>query len=216
MKILQTILALTVASLVAVTFTFAGEEPEIKVERHIKLALTDGEEPLVIDAHDLEVGESRQFFTDSGKEVLLSRTDDGLTLEVDGKEMNLGMRHGDHHSSFNMTGGEHGKVIIKQLHGMGEDGEDGEHGEHAFHYVHSDEDFQWVDEGSGDVRVKVGPHHSPLQHLLDSGVLDEVDEATRQKIIDTLKEAEPHGGHMRKMIRIEVDEEAEVEAEEEG
>ncbi len=211
MKTLRVILSLLAAVLLTATFAVAGEddEPKIHTKHRVKLVTEVDSEPLVIEAEDLEVGETRQFFTDSGKEVVLTRTEEGLEVEVDGKKIDIGMHGGDHHSMFSFGGGEKKSVFIrKEKHG---EHEEGEHGEHRYLYVHGDEDFEWVDGGEEDVEIIALHHQSALERLREAGVLDEVDEATRQKIIDALGGDDQQVKLRKKVIVVDVDEDEEEE-----
>ncbi len=219
MKKLGLLIALVTATLIAVGVSFAGEEHEVKYR--IKVVLDDEAELIDVEFDDMEVGEARQFFTDSGKEVIVTRTEEGHKLEVDGREIDLGLHgalhehHGAHVGIHKCKKGEKehccegaSKVIIhKQGH---EDGEIeatadvfvmvGDEGEHHIEHL-----------GEHHKRVKmILDHPNALEHLLESGVLDELDPEARQKIIDTLKDIEPEEG--KKVIRLKtiaVDEEDE-------
>ena len=192
MKTIHAILALIFATLLVSAFSFAGEEPTIK--RQIKINVDDGVEAVAIEADDLEVGESEQIFTESGKEVLLTRTEEGYQLEVDGKEIDLGLSHGEgHHAIFHMRGeGDGSRVVIRTM-----GGEEG----HEYDYVHGDADHHWVQKGEDgeDVEIMI-ERFGAADHLLQSGVLDDLDEETRQNILDTLREAEPHARIHKKVI----------------
>ncbi len=193
MKTMQAILALIVATLVTGTFTFAHEEGEVDIEtkHRIKLELATDGEPLLIEADDLEIGETRQIYTESGKEVVLTRTEEGVELTVDGEAVELGMHHGTHGLHHISTSG-HGdtKVFIKRL-------GDGEEGEHEVHYTYGEgegEVMHWV---SAAEEARAFAFHietkSAVDHLLEAGVLDDLDSAKREEILDALRELEgPH------------------------
>ncbi len=186
MKTIHAILAVLAASLLVSTFSFAAGEPEAKRRLEIKIAADD--EVVKIEADDMELGETRQSFTESGKEVAITRTEDGFQLEIDGKEIDVDVPHGDgHHAIFNMTGDEGKKVVIRKFHGEGD--------EHGHHCIHAG--------GSEDVDVVI-ERFSAADRLAESGVLDDLDEAKRQEILDTLREMEPHRIHQQ--VRIKVDE----------
>ena len=191
MKTIHAILAVIFATLF-LSASFAAEEPQIKQRIEIKICDGAGADLIDIEAEDMEVGETRQSFTESGKEVLITRLEEGYQLEVDGKEIDLGLSHGGHHSIFNMFGGDASKVIIKTL-----GGEEG----HSFAFIHSGDDegeHHWVQDG-GDVDIVI-KRFSAATHLEKSGVLDDLDEETRQKIPDTLKEMEPHAGAHKRIF----------------
>ncbi len=191
MKPTHAILTVLAAFLLVPAFAFAGErQMEIKI-------VADGE-VVEIDGDDFEAGETRQSFTESGKEVLITRTEDGFQLEIDGKEIDVDVPHGDHHAMFNMSGDEDKKVVIRKFHGVGD--------EHGYHFIHAGEgDHHWVESGD-DVDVVI-ERFSAADRLAESGVLDDLDEAKRQEILDTLREMEPRRIHKRVEVRVEEDEE---------
>ena len=202
MKTLQPILALTFATLLIAAFSFAAEEPEVR--HHFKLKLGADGELIDLDADDLAVGETRQIYTDSGKEVLITRTEEAYDIEVDGKKIDLGMLHGDAHHSVVVHGDGTSKVVVHSL-GEGDGG-------HEYAFVHRGEGHgphHWVSKGEdGEAFDVMIERVSPAEHLLASGVLDDLDEDTRQRILDTLKEIE-HPRIIKKRIHVDVDEEDE-------
>ncbi len=197
MKAIHAILAVAIASLIGSAFSFADEDIHIKSNIQIKL---DGDAELIsIDAADLEIGETHESYTDSGKRVLLTRTDEGLELEVDGKRIDVGMsglhgEHGEGHHSVFVHGDSDAKVIIKSLDG---------HGKHSQRYAfiqgdhdcEGDEDcdhglHHWIQAGDEDVDIVI-ERIGAAEHLEASGVLDDLDDETRQRILDTLNEMHP-------------------------
>lgn len=185
MKTTHAILAVLFACLLVSAPSFAAE-PAVKHHMEIKIATDD--EMVSISADDLEIGESQQSFTDSGKEVLVTRTEDGFQLEVDGKEINVDVPGGDDHHTFmhmtdmHVTDDAHKKVVVRKFHGEGD--------ESGFHFIHGDR----------DVMIE---RFSAADRLAESGVLDDLGEAKRQEILDTLRELEPHQIH--KEVRVMVD-----------
>lgn len=165
MTIVRTVLALLVATLVVVTFGFAGEAHEKKV---IKLMLDSDSEPFELDITELEVGESRQLFDEEGREVLVTRLEEGLEVKVDGETIEIlhpghvGI-HGDHDGK---------RVIIKKI---------GEHGDDV------DVDVEVLGEAHGEhSRVIVRGLGNAADRLIESGALDSLDAETRQQILDAL------------------------------
>lgn len=208
MKTTHTLLTLLLMALAA-PFAFAGEEPG--VHRQIKIAVAAGDESVMIEAEDLEVGDSRQVFTDSGKEVLLTRTEEGYDLEIDGEKIDIGMGPEGHHA---LRVGEKSRVFIHRG-----DHHAGEDGEHVFIH-HGEEGYHWVQQGGEghDCDMEILHHRQPsaLEHLRATGVLDELDEVARQKIVEALEELEPGSVQVRKMIVIDVDEEVHEEVDEDS
>ena len=201
MKTMHALIAIAIATLFTTAFTFASPDESIVIQDHRMQVIALGEdgEALDIDLSDLEEGETRQFFTDSGKEVVATRTEDGITLEVDGKTIELlGAHHISAHTEHDVQVHSDGtKVIVKQL-----GGEDGH-----FSFFHSDsEDIEvhgehhWVSADGAQVFV-MGEHKTPADTLLESGVLDQVDESTREEILEVLRQAEPR--HAVKRILLE-------------
>ncbi len=191
MKAIHAILAITFAALIVSTFSFADED--IHIESKVKIKI-DGAEMVAIDAEDLEIGETHESFTDSGKRVLLTRTEEGLDLEVDGKKIDIGMSGADGHGhgshSIFVSGDDDAKVIINTLSGHSGVG-------HGYAFIHGDHDCEdddcdhgqhhWVQHGDEDVDIVI-ERISAAEHLEASGALDDLDDETRQRILDTLNE----------------------------
>jgi hypothetical protein len=91
----------------------AGDHHDDKVhKKHIKILVTpdgEGADEVSIDASDLEVGETRYFTSDSGKEVAITREENGFQIDIDGEQ------------TFVMTPGEgmHKRVMVHSA-GAGE------------------------------------------------------------------------------------------------
>ncbi len=209
MKTIHAILALIFATLLVSAFSFAAE-PEHEIKHHIKLKIADGDDVVAVDAADLEVGETRQSYTESGKEVLLTRLEKGYQLVVDGKEIDLGLSHGEGHGAhkevYHFSGDEDAKVMIRTM-----GGEEG----HNYAFIHGsgEGDHHWVEKGEDgeDVDIFI-ERFSPADHLLKSGVLDDLDEGKRQEILDALREMEPHKRIQKKII-VDVEEKIHEEGE---
>lgn len=167
------ILALAFVVLAAPGAASSGDphQEHSHARRELKILVAGDPDEAVEIANDLEVGESRQLFTDSGKEVLVTRNEEGYAIEVDGKSIEVEVGD-DSPAWFEKVGDGTMEIELHEL-------EDGGHG---FFFATGDDD-----EAVHEVRLH---RESALEHLLASGVLDEVDAATRQKIIDTLKEIE--------------------------
>lgn len=72
--------------------TFAGPE----VHESIKIAVkTDDGIDETVNIENMEVGDSELITTESGREVLVSRTEDGLELDIDGKLIEVALPHAD-------------------------------------------------------------------------------------------------------------------------
>ena len=145
-------------------------------ETHIKI-ITDGDDggfewhstDPAADFSDLEVGESKTITGDDGKEVTVTRTEEGFEFDVDGKKIELMKFKGDD----NVT------VDIDVVH-------DGD-GEHVIHEVR--EDGNVVIEKSRQVRV-IKTDDAAGVTIISA---DEIDDETRSKIEAVLKDAGKDG-----------------------
>jgi hypothetical protein len=102
----------------AVGVTLAGVAVAGEMERHeVVVAVVDesgdGEtrvslnsEDLGFNLHDLQVGESRSVVDEAGTPVLVTRTEDGFTFDVNGKTIEMPAFDGEHHGAV-FVGGEH-------------------------------------------------------------------------------------------------------------
>lgn len=209
MKIYRTLLTFIVVGLVIAPLAYAGEgHGEHHPHKQIQLVLGDGD-ATVIDVSDLEEGESRQMFA-GDKELVITHTGDGLAIEVDGEEINIGGL-GDHHVHVESLDGDleqlisssHSKVIVKRLGGDGDsDGFHfiGENGEDVDFEFDLDGDHTWVSADGerhvmvlGDAGMGLGGEVA-AQHLQSTGVLDDLDEAKRDAILEALRSMQ--GPHM--------------------
>lgn len=206
MKRLRFFVTLATALVIAATFSFADEG---ETHHRFKLKVDADSEAIVID--DLEVGETRQFFTDSGKEVLVTRKEDGLELTVDGKEIEVATPHGLHGAAIvdvDSEDGEHVNVFVKTLVAPG-DGEEGEHafvwhgegGEHATHDV-----TVWTgEEGESHASVSIAVAPDIAEKVLESGALDDLDPATRDKVLEAIRDAATPRLHKKVIVHEEED-----------
>lgn len=151
---------LPAAALLFLTPAIAEEVHERKVEIKI-LADADGE-ALDLDLSDLEVGETRWISTDSGKDVGITREENGYRLDIDGEE------------TFIMSPGDdmHNRVMVHATaHGEGED-------------LHSAMSNVWVSGDAGVIEID----GMASDHVFISG-LGDLDEYQKADIIDALRAA---------------------------
>ncbi len=242
--------ALTCILLLAAAASFAHEVHE---KHKIVLKLDAGDGLLELDLSGLEVGESKQLLTDDGKEVVVTRQEDGYKIDVDGKELHVASFAHDYtfdDAKAKVFISEGGDVV--KLKGAGhhvwisDDCEDcevhkiviGEGGEGEHVWISADEEsvgdvrkimIRRLGEGEGEHEMEVhvigghdgeglhmitsdaeghSGHHalrsfavkaeSAADRLAESGLLDELDEESREKILDFLREGEP------KVVRVKV------------
>lgn len=186
---------LVAALLVAVPFVLsAGHDGKHEARHEVKIKIMQDGELLDLDLDGLEVGESRDFKSDSGKEVVVTRTDDGFDVSVDGKKLDIMKFHADG------KGDGHRVIRIEKRMGDGDKAEGKEHkvivlsGDEAG-TIHADaEAFAFV-QGDGGT----------LESVLKSGALDKLDPKTREEVIEALKKAfaEHEGGkkHVKVIVR---------------
>ena len=116
---LRTAALLTAAGLLAAVAT-ADDVTVIK--KHINDSHTakiviagDGDTEIFEVDGELEVGESRQFFTESGKEIVITRTDEGFDMTIDGESLDTGLSNFKF-VHFGNEGGSEGGNGNNQIH----------------------------------------------------------------------------------------------------
>jgi len=105
MTILKTI-ASTVAILCFAAASIASEEMKTKMHIEVIDGSSDGAIQIKLDSddlgfnlHDMQVGENRSIVDESGKSILVTRTEDGFEFDVDGETIEMPMFDGDHHGA---------------------------------------------------------------------------------------------------------------------
>ena len=118
--ILSLALAIVLSPLAISLFTHDALASDQVEERKVKLVLkADDGEAVKLDLSDLEVGQTTQFTTDTGKLVVATREEDGYLITIDGKEIRVATPE-----HMDPDGGKH-HVLVKVI--KDGDGEDGEH-----------------------------------------------------------------------------------------
>ena len=151
------------------TAAVAGEEHKMKIE----VAVSDeGEAHKTFEWHgdgseidDLEVGESKTITDDDGNEVTMTRTEDGLEIEVDGKNIELMHMGSD--------------IDVDVLHDKGTNV--------VIHGDHESEDVT-IEKHK---RVKIIKSHDSDGVTIISS--DKIDEETRARLEEVLKDAGTDG-----------------------
>jgi hypothetical protein len=90
-------LLLTMVAIFAwpVNFAFAGGADPVEEEQIVIALSTDDFELAETDISGLAVGDAQTFMTDSGKQIDLLRTEEGVEIYVDGELIDAGL-HGEH------------------------------------------------------------------------------------------------------------------------
>lgn len=191
-------LTLALLTLAAAAPGAAGEpQAEKRSKIQLKLDRGAGAESIVIeDLHDLALGESRSFLTESGKSIVATRTEAGLELDVDGKTIRL---HGPDpalaagegqtfvfRKQIEVEGDEGSKAFVwhsgegagegkvRILHKQGGSGEPG-----AFAF------------STGEGGMLVGPFGAEawIERLRKTESLQQLDAATRETVEQAMREA---------------------------
>lgn len=205
----------------------AGEG--VKRSSKIKLVVDrDGEAERVtlVDLHEMEIGETRQLTSDGGRPVTVTRDDQGFEVDVDGKKIRV-----DERLPGQVPGGEDGNVVrFEKRIVIDGDGENGEPRTMVFHSqdgapgdvvvmkrsgAHGD-GFAWSSNGAELPPIPFGVEGT-IERLENNAKFQELDAATRAKVIEALRESQPDrlqlGGPGHKMVVIEVEDESESESE---
>jgi len=89
-------LAVFMAAALFAATAYAGEEAHHKMEIKVVTDDGNGESIVVIDSddldfrlHDLQIGENRSIVDKEGRSILITRAEDGFTLNIDGKTVEL-------------------------------------------------------------------------------------------------------------------------------
>jgi len=110
-------IASTVAILCFAAASIAAEE--IKTKMHIEVIddSTDGAIRIKLDSddmgfnlHDMQVGENRSIVDESGKSILVTRTENGFAFNVDGETIEMPVFDGDHHGAV-WVGNDHDQDV---------------------------------------------------------------------------------------------------------
>lgn len=191
--------ALLAALLVAVPFVLvAGDDAKTEVKHAVKIKIMQDGDLIDIDADDLEVGESREFKSESGKDVVITRTDEGFDVTVDGKKLEI-FKHLE-----DGKGAGHRVIRIEKRSGEGDDVEVEK--EHKIVVLSGDEAGTIHADGESFAFVHGG---GTLDEVLKSGALDKLDAKTREEVIEALKKAfAAHDGtkkHVKVIVRTDDD-----------
>lgn len=208
MKALSALIASLAATVAIATFVQAEEE------KHIKLVLqTSPEAGLVtIETGELALGETRAFTSEKGRPVLLTKTEQGFEIDVDGKKTQIDLPEAggegfewETREGETAAGGEpriERHVIVKRMGGDAaiqvesggqrielHSGEAAPAGKEV-RVIHLGEGHAAGVAGEGGKRVIVlggdGDFPAARAKLLASGALDGLDPATRDKILAAL------------------------------
>ena len=88
--------AVFMAAILFAATAYSGDESHHKMEIKVIAEHGDGETRIVIDSddldfdlHDMQIGENHSIVDKEGRSILVTRVEDGLTFEVDGKTIEM-------------------------------------------------------------------------------------------------------------------------------
>ena len=124
----------TVISLVAATVlasaAFAGEEVHTKMKMVVVDASDDDatrieldSDELGFDLHDMQVGENQAIVDSAGRNILVTREEDGFSIDVDGKTIKLPALDGSHDRVWVQKLGNDEDIDVHVIHDEEHDGE---------------------------------------------------------------------------------------------
>lgn len=140
---------------------------------NVRIINEGGEEGVEVDLDQLAVGESRQLTSSSGKPAVVTRSEDGLTIEIAGKTTEVKLAASGGPQVWHADLGD-GKVKIIELDDETVHEGDAAHREHKIVMLHKD------GEAAGD-------HEQELELLLADADIDASVEPGKDKIIVTRK-----------------------------
>lgn len=206
----------TLAAAAALAFALVSGAGADGAEAHrqtqIKLVVDrDGvaERVTLDDLHEMTVGETRTLSSESGTPVLVTRDDEGFEVDVDGKKIRV-------QESFSGDAGEgEGETRIVRRKVIVGEGDEGEPSAFVFHSDGEGGDgFAW---STGGAELPLPPFgvEGTIVRLEKSAKFQELDPATRAKVIEALRESAPQrmkierlpGGEAgkRKVVILEVE-----------
>lgn len=181
----------------------AGGEVSVVKKHSAKVVIADDSESDIfeIDGADLDVGESRQFFTEEGEEVVILRTETGFEISVggdeittDGDDVRIIQIGSEEATQVHVVDGDTSEFRVMSFEGGSEVSVDDGTGKRMVFVstddLHGDHDADhrviWVD--SGDAHgYSMGDHRFAVQYLRSSGALDKLDDDTRKKVLEALQ-----------------------------
>jgi len=109
--------ASTVGILCFAAASLASEEVKTKMQIEVIGDDSDGAFLIKLDSddmgcnlHDMQIGENRSIVDESGKSILVTRTESGFEFDVDGETIEMPMFAGDHHRAM-WVGDGHGEDV---------------------------------------------------------------------------------------------------------
>lgn len=171
----------------------AADAPQVR-HSQIKLVLDhDGtaEQLELADLHAMAVGESRALSTASGTPVVVTRDEQGFEIDLDGEKIRLT----DHFAAAMPEGPrQFQKRIVVTQGGEDEEGDGGHDVVVMRRLPGSDAHGFAFSTAGGELPALALPVEATIARLQASAKFQELDEATRAKVIEALRESAPKAG----------------------
>jgi hypothetical protein len=117
--------ATLLATILFATAAYAGEQVHHKMEIKVIADGGDGATHLTLDSdelgfnlHDMQVGENRSIIDKEGRSILVTRTEENFSFDIDGKSIEIPALHGHDGSNVWVSKGDHTVDIdVRAIHG---------------------------------------------------------------------------------------------------
>lgn len=118
----KTVISLLAATVLA-SAALAGEEVQTKMKMVVVDASEAGEtrielnsDELGFDLHDMQVGENQAIVDATGRNILVTREEDGFAIDVDGKTIKLPALDGSHDRVWVQKFGDDEDIDVHVIH----------------------------------------------------------------------------------------------------
>lgn len=122
-----------IAASVLASAAFAGEEVQTKMKMVVVDGDADEEVRLELDSdelgfnlHDMQVGENQSVVDSQGRNILVTREEDGFSFNVDGKTIKMPAMDGEHERVWVQKFGDGEDVDVHVIHDATHEHDDGE------------------------------------------------------------------------------------------
>ena len=189
-----------VAALAMATAALAGEEFRTK----LSIAVIEGDgddgihiefDDLGLDFHQMQVGENRSIIDKSGRSILVTREEDGIRFDLDGRTITMPMLHEDSHNFMWIDGGGAENVDIDFMH----------HRKFLMdrgNFVMDHSNFASMHSMDGTMIVSDAPIDAATQQAIKS-LLESTGHASEVRFVDG--ENRNHGLHEVRLMKTEIE-----------
>lgn len=125
MNLFKTSMSIAALGLVGIAVADDSQHVEIAVIEnqgdHDPITIQLDSDDLGFNLHDMQEGENQAFVDKEGRTVLVTRTADGFSFNVDGKTVDVPMLSGDHHGMVMVQGDQTANIDFEVIHEVIED-----------------------------------------------------------------------------------------------